>query len=256
MSNAFPKARTAAERALALDSTLAEPRATLGFVHLYYTWDWDAADREFKHAIARNPSYATAHEWYGLYLTSMGRFEESREHERAAQQLDPLSVAIAGSAGFMLHYAGENESAIRELQIALRADPAFPLGHFYLGRVYQQLGATDSALVQYAATGELRAWVPTIVAEGHLLGVLGRTSEAEARLARLDSLLRTKYVTAYGVALIHAAVRRPDSAFVWLEKAYQERTNWMVWLNRDPRWSSIRGDPRFAAITTRMGLPR
>jgi tetratricopeptide (TPR) repeat protein len=207
-------------------------------------------------AIALNPSYATAHEWYGLFLTAMGRFDEARTHELRAQTLDPLSVPIAGTRGFVLYYSGDSEGAKRELQIALREDPAFALGHFYLGRVYQQIDAPDSALAQYAATGQLRAWVPTVVAEGHLQASLGRTAEANAVLARLDSMSRTKYVTAYGPALIHAALRRPDSAFAWLDKAYQERTNWMVWLNRDPRWAPIRSDPRFAVLTSRMRLPQ
>jgi DNA-binding SARP family transcriptional activator/TolB-like protein/Tfp pilus assembly protein PilF len=254
--DAFPKARAAATGALALDSSLAEPHAALGFVHLYYDFDWPAAELEFRRAIAMNPSYSTAHEWYGLFLAAMGRFGEAEAEERRAQELEPLSIAIAGTTGFVLYYAGDVENARRELRIALRSDTTFPLGHFYLGRVYQQTGAADSALAQYRATGSLRGWVPTIVAEGHLLGTLGRASEATAVLARLDTLSRSQYVTAYGVALVHAALNRPDSAFAWLDRAYAERTNWMVWLNRDPRWAPIRSDPRFAALTTRMRLPK
>src|SRR5262249_32784648 len=164
----------------------------------------------------------------------MGRFGEAQAEEKRAQDLEPLSIAVAGTAGFVLYYAGDLAAARRELRIALRADSVFPLGHFYLGRVHQQAGDADSALAQYHATGTLRGWVPTIVAEGYLLGTLGRTGEATATLARLDSLSRSQYVTAYGIALVHAALQRPESAFAWLDRAYTERTNWMVWLNRDP----------------------
>jgi len=101
--DAFPKAEAAALKALELDSTLAEPHATLGFVKLYYTWDWRAADREFQLAIARNPSYATAHEWYGLYLAAMGRFDEAVVQEQSAQALDPLSVGVASTTGWVMH---------------------------------------------------------------------------------------------------------------------------------------------------------
>ena len=101
--DAFPKAAAAARKALELDSTLAEPHATLAFYNFYYPWDWKAAEREFKVALARNPSYATAHEWYGLYLTAMGRFDEALAEERRAQSLDPLSVAVAGTTAWVYH---------------------------------------------------------------------------------------------------------------------------------------------------------
>jgi DNA-binding SARP family transcriptional activator/TolB-like protein/Tfp pilus assembly protein PilF len=255
-TDAFPKARAAAERALALDSSLAEPRATLAFVAMYYDYDWAAAERGFRSAIAANPSYATAHEWFGLYLAAMGRFDEARHEEAKAQELDPLSIAVTGTAGFVDYYAGNTVEATRKLRGALRVDPAYPLGHFYLGRVYQQTGNMDSALAEYRATGPLRTWGPTVVAEGNVLGMAGRPAESLVALARMDSISKTHYVTAYGFALVHAALNHPDSAFAWLDRGYEERTNWMVWLNRDPRWTPIRKDPRFAAMTARLRLPK
>jgi len=253
--DAFPKARAGATRALQLDSTLAEPHATLAFVHMYYDWDWSKAEREFRHAIALNPSYATAHEWYGLFLAAMGRFHEARNEEKRAEELDPLSIAIAGTAGWVSYNAGDFETAKRALEIVLREDSTFALGHLYLGRTYQATGELDRAMGQYELTGPLHDWVPTIAAKAYVLGLLGRDAEARASLAQLDSMSRRTYVTAYGVALIHAALKQPDSAFVWLERGVAERTNWMVWLNRDPRWNPIRADPRFAAITHRIRLP-
>lgn len=254
-NDAFPKARAAAQRALELDSTLAEPHATLGFVKLYYDWDWAGAEREFHRALALNPSYATAHEWYGLYLAAMGRFDEAREHEHRAQMLDPLSTAVAGTSAWVLYYAGKNDDAERELRIALRGDSAFALGRFYLGRVHQARGRLDSALAEYRATGPLRDWVPTVAAVGHVYGSQGRRGDALATLRRLDSLSRRTYVTAYAVALVHASLGQSDSAFAWLDKGVAERTHWMVWLRRDPRWAPIRSDPRFEQLATRLKLP-
>jgi DNA-binding SARP family transcriptional activator/Tfp pilus assembly protein PilF len=253
--DAFPRARAAAERALALDSTLAEPHATLGFVHLYYDWDWPAADREFRRAILLDPRYATAHEWYGLYLAAMGRFDVARAEETRAQSLDPLSLPIAGTSAWVSYYSGDLSRAKHELQLALRADSTFALGHLYLGRVFQEQHQVDSAMAQYRASGPLRNWVPTVAGNGYLVASLGRRAEARAILAQLDSMSRVQYVTAYGVALVYVGLREPDSAFAWLERGYTERTNWMVWLNRDPRWTPIRADPRFASITRRMRLP-
>jgi tetratricopeptide (TPR) repeat protein len=255
-SDAFPKARAAALRALELDSTLAEPHATLGFVKLYYDWDWPGAEREFQRALALNPGNATAHEWYGLYLAAMGRFDEARQHEQRAQMLDPLSTAVAGTAAWVLYYSGKQDDAERELRIALRADSEFALGRFYLGRVHQAQGRLDSALAEYRATGPLRAWVPTVAAVGHVYGLQGRRREALATLARLDSSARTTYVTAYAVALVHASLGQRDSAFAWLDRGVAERTHWMVWLRRDPRWAPIRSDPRFEQLATSLKLPK
>jgi TolB-like protein/DNA-binding SARP family transcriptional activator/Tfp pilus assembly protein PilF len=253
--DAFPKARAAAMRALELDSTLAEPHATLAFVHMYYDWNWASADAEFRHAIALNPSYATAHEWYGLFLSAMGRFDEAREQEVRATELDPLSIAVAGTSAWVLYYSGDVESAKRQLQIALREDSTFALGHLYLGRVYQAMHNLDSAMSQYESTGPLRTWVPTIAGKGYVLAMLGRRAEARMTLARLDSISSTTYVSGYAVALIHVALQEPDSAFLWLDRGRAERTNWMVWLNRDPRWNPVRADRRFIALTRGIGLP-
>jgi adenylate cyclase len=253
--DAFPKARAAAERAISLDSTLAEPHATLGFLHLYYDWDWPAAEREFRRALAIDPSDATAHEWYGLYLAAMGRFSEARAEEARAQRLDPLSLPIAGTAAWVDFYAGNFPAAKRKLQSALRVDSLFPLGHFYLGRVFQETHEIDSAMAHYRATGPLRTWVPTVAGNGYLAGRLGHEPEARTVLARLDSMSGSQYVSAYAMALVHTGLHQPDSALTWLERGYAERTNWMVWMNRDFRWAPIRADPRFAAITRRMRLP-
>ena len=254
--DAFPKARAAARKALSLDSTLAEPHATLGYVAMYYNWDWPAAEREFRLAIARNPSYATAHEWYGLFLAAMGRFDEAQAEERQAQQLDPLSPGVAGTAGWVLHYSGKQREAEQVLRTALRTDSVFPLGHLYLGRVLQFQGQLDSALAQFEATGPLRNWVPTIAGNGYVYAQQGRRAEALAVLHYLDSLSATQYVTSYAVALVHTALGQRDSAFSWLDRAVDERTHWLVWLNRDLRWKPLRGDPRFAAVVHRVGLPQ
>jgi tetratricopeptide (TPR) repeat protein len=253
--DAFPKAKKAAERALELDSTIAEPHATLGYVAMYHTWDWPAAEREYRRAIAINPIYPTAHESYGLFLAAMGRYEEAQAEEQRALELDPLSLGIASTAGWVLHYSGRQADAERQLRIAVRTDSTFPVAHLYLGRVLQFNGQLDSALAHFAATGRLRAWVPTVAGEGYVYAQQGRRDQAQAILHRLDSLSRSQYVTAYAVALVHAALGQRDSAFVWLNKAVDERTHWLLWLNRDRRWDPIRSDERFRAIVRRVKLP-
>jgi DNA-binding SARP family transcriptional activator/TolB-like protein/Tfp pilus assembly protein PilF len=255
-SDAFPKAKAAAHRALDLDSTLAEPHASLGFVEMYYDWNWLAAEREFKRALALNPSYATGHEWFGLFLSAMGRYKEALEQEAQAQDLDPLSAAVVGTQGWVLHYAGRQDDAEQTLKIALRMSPAFSLGHLYLGRVHQAKGHLDSAMTEYAAVGPLRGWAPSIAGEGYVYGLLGKTSEARRTLAQMDSMSRAgQYVTAYAKAIVHVAMGEKDSAFVLLERGVRERTHWLVWLNRDRRWAPLQGDPRFATLVREVGLP-
>jgi DNA-binding SARP family transcriptional activator/TolB-like protein/Tfp pilus assembly protein PilF len=254
-SDAFLKAEASARNALAIDSTLAEPHATLGFVNLYYKWDWKTAEDEFKKSIALNPSYATAYEWYGLFLAAMGRFDDAIRNEERAKELDPLSAPIAGTAAWVKHYAGRHGDARQEIGVALRMDSTYALGHLYLGRIFQAQGHLDSALAQYAATGPLRSWVPTVSSEGYVHAQLRHRVEAEAALALMDSMSHTSYVTSYAVAIVHAALGRRDIAFNVLDQAKRERTHWLVWLNRDPRWAPLRGDTRFATLSRSMGLP-
>jgi Flp pilus assembly protein TadD len=121
--------------------------------------------------------------------------------------------------------------------------------------VLQVNGQLDSALAHYAAMGPLRAWVPSIAGEGYVYAQQGRRDRARQVLRQLDSLSRTQYVTAQAFALVHVALGQPDSAFAWLDKAVDERTHWLLWLNRERRWDPIRSDPRFRAITRRVGLP-
>jgi hypothetical protein len=122
--------------------------------------------------------------------------------------------------------------------------------------VHQYMGQFDSATAHYEATGALRTWIPTVAGEGTVAARIGRQAEARGVLHRLDSLrAQGEYVTPYAEALVHAALGEADSAFSRLDRGLQERTHWMVWLNRDARWQGIRGDPRFDKLVRAVGLP-
>jgi eukaryotic-like serine/threonine-protein kinase len=254
--NAFPKAKAAAMRALASDSSLAEPHASLGFYYLYYAWDWAKADQEFQTALALNPNYATAREWYSLYLAAVGRLDQAQAQVQRAAELDPLSVPIASTAGWIAHYSGKQEEAESRLRNALAMDSTSVIAHLYLGRVFQAQGKNEQALSEYQATGSLRNWVPTIAGMGYVDGALGRRADALRALHQLDSLTKTEYVTAYAVALVYTGLGDKNQAFAWLSRGVDERTHWLVWLNRDRRWDPLRSDPRFAALVRRVGLPQ
>jgi len=187
----------------------------------------------------------------------MGRFPEAEREARIAQQLDPLSVAVTATRGWILHYAGKDREALEVLRSGVRSDSGNSIAQLYLGRVYQAMGQYDSASAHYLATGPLRTWIPTVAGQGTVAALEGRRAAARSVVHSFDSLARVgRYVTPYAVALVFAALGERDSAFARLEQGYRERTHWLVWLNRDSRWATLRPDPRFADLVRRMGLPK
>ncbi len=253
---AFPQARTAALKAVELDPALAEPHASLAYIYMYFDWDWPKAETEFKKAIELNPNYATVHDWYMIYLMAMGRTTEAETQIHRAVELDPLSVPINADVGFQLCYARRYDEAVDSLKKTLQMNPKFPIAHLWLGRTYQQKAMYDEAMAEYRATDAgLPDWPVTLASIGYVQGLTGKRRDAEAMLRRMEQLSRTKYVTPYAVALIYASMGDKDNAIAWLEKAYDDRANWMVWMGRDPRWDPLRNDPRFRNLMHRVGLP-
>ena len=254
-TEAFSAAREAALKALELDPTLAEPHASLGYVHLYYDWDWIAAEREFREAIALNPNYSAAHHWYSVFLTALGRHDEAAVAIARARELDPLSPAISTDIGFHLYYSRRYDEAIRHLDAVVAAKPGLPLALLWRGRAVKISSGAD-ALGDYRRTEELmRDWPVTKAAIGHVLGTMGDHVAAESALRDLYDLSKRRYVTPYGIALVHAALGDDEAAFEWLNRSIEERTHWLVWLKLDPRWDSLRSDPRFEAVQRRVGFP-
>lgn len=249
----FPRARSAALHAIELDPTLAEAHAVLAYCRLYGDWDWATAEEGFRTAIALDPSSAAAHHGYSVLLAARGRDDEAAAQIERARALDPLSVAIQTDIGFELYYAGRYDDAVAQLRRVLRTSPAFPLAHLWLGRAEEERRRWDDAIDELArAERALPEWAVAIAALGHAQGAAGRTDEARAALRRLEALSSRRYVTPYGVALVHAALGEDDAAFRWLRRAYDERAHWLVWLWRDPRFSSLRRDPRFADLVARI----
>ena len=253
---AFPQARAAAVKALELDSTLAEPHASLAYVRFYHDWDWPGAEAEFRQAVALNPNYAAAHDWYSYFLTAVGRPEEALVEIRRAQEIDPLSLVISTDIGFQLYYQKRYDEAISQLRKTLQMNPKFPLAHLWLGRAYQQKQMYEEAIAEYRETdAALPDWVVTLAAIGNVEGVAGKRREARDILAKLNTLAQKKYVTPYGVALVYDGLGEKDQALSWLDKALDDRSHWLVWIRLDPRWDAIRDEPRFKRIVSRVAFP-
>jgi TolB-like protein/Flp pilus assembly protein TadD len=254
--DAFPKARAAAMRARELDASLAEPHATLGYIGLYFDWDFAGAEAAFKRAIALDADSATARHYYSILLTALLRPFEARDQIERARNLDPLSVLIASDMGFELYYDRQYEEAAAALKEAISTNPGAALPHFWLGRVYQALGRYDDAASEYRAAGSgVGAWPPALSGLGHMHAIAGQRAEAHDVLRRLGEMAKRGYVSPYAQALVYLGLGDRAQTYQWLELALEERANWMVWLLKDPRWDPLRGDPRFESIVQRVGFP-
>jgi len=261
---AWEKAKAAATRAVEIDDTLAAGHAALALVSYQWEWNWPGADEEFRRALALDPGSASTYEpnpastyhWYSHFLMTVGRREESFQTGRQAVSLDPLDLACNAHQGWYYLWTREYDRALDPLKKAIELDPAFPVPQWYLGLIYEQLGRNQEAIEQFAACVRTTAERPSMVALlGHAYAVAGKRSQAEAILTRLLALRSERYVPAYPVATIYAALGRSDDALTWLERAYDEHDSWMNYLGLDPRLDSLRPDPRFSALLQRMKLP-
>jgi serine/threonine protein kinase/tetratricopeptide (TPR) repeat protein len=256
--DAFPRARAAAERALALAPTLAEAHASLAYTLMYYAWEFAAAEREFRRALELNPNLSTAHQWYAYVLTALERpAAEAKREIAAARALDPLSVPVYIDQAYILHYYGRNDDALDAVRRALEMNAAYPPAFFWRGRIYTAMGRYDEAREALERLGPLRSWTPAMAALGYLYGKSGQPAEARAILAEFDALAASgRYASAYAVGAVHAGLGDREHALSSLAQAYRERSHWLVWLKRDPRWNEIRGDARFQQLVRDVGLPQ
>ena len=254
----MPKAKAAAMRALELDDTLAEAHATLARTLMIYDWEWAGAEKEFKRAIELNAGYPKAHQWYGGYLDGIGRRNEAITEAKRARELDPLSPIMNFEVGMAFYYNRDYDKAIEQLQETLALDADFPPAHGELPAAYELKGMYDKAVAGFQkgiAVSGTNEWYFSKSGLGHVYAVSGKTGEARAVLNELRQLSEREYVPADRIALIYAGLGEKDQAFAWLEKAYGERSFNMAWLKVEPRWDSLRDDPRFAGLLKRMNLP-
>jgi tetratricopeptide (TPR) repeat protein len=245
----FAQARAALERAGQLDSQAPEVLASEGYLNMYFDWDLDKAAHNLERAVAVDPNYATAYDWLGVLYTASKRFSAARSAFERARRLDPASLPIRTDLAFHLHYSGRNEDAREELQNILKVDPNFPLAHFWMGRVLSSESNCSGALSELeTASSSLRDWQPVIAAHGHIAGVCGQPWRAHEDLWRFDEIGRSRFVTSYGYALIYAGLKEKDQALIWLRKAVEERSHWLVWIRVDPRFDALRSDTRFQQL--------
>jgi eukaryotic-like serine/threonine-protein kinase len=254
--DAFPKGKVAAMMALRLDPDLGEAHTPLAAVLWLHEWQWHQAQAEFQRSLALNPSYPTANHWYAEYAMTMGRQVEGIELMKKGQELEPLYPIITVALGWALYMARRNDEAIEELRRTVELDPNFPITYWILGLVLRKMGRLELAIAEGEKGVTLSGGSPLLrAALAQTLGTARRREEAILILDDLTKLAKQKYVPSYFFAGIHIGLGEDDRAIEYLEKSYDERSHWLVYLHIDPSMDGLRSDPRFQDLLRRVGLP-
>jgi len=253
--DAMPKAKEAAMKARDLDDTLPEAHTSLAMIKLHYDWDWSEAEREFNRAIRLDPNHVNAHHWYSHYLLPLGRIEESLAESRRALQLDPLNMIINVHLGWHYLYSGDYDQAIKQLNKTIEMDKNYGLAHRFLGLAYERKGMYAEAITELQTAISLVGGTAETKAElAYALAVSGKRDEAQKILDQLRRQSKQHYVSPYLIALIHAGLGNKEQAFEWLEKAYDDRSDLLVYLKVEPKLAGLHSDPRFQDLLRRLRL--
>ena len=256
--DAYPRAKAAADRAIALDASLAEPYATIGYLKTLYERDWPGADAAFRRATDLHPDYATAHHWYAFYLANTGRLPEAIKELQRALEIDPLSLIIRGALAEALSEAGRHDEALTEVRKILEMDASFARGHLTLAAVYEQKGMFREAIAEIRKAQELG--LPSEEAISRL-GVLharaGDRAEAEKAIRELEREANLEQVAppAGALAMIYLALGDREQSLAWLQKGRELRDEDLLDLVWSRNCVPLRSDARFQALVKSMNFP-
>lgn len=253
--DSYPKAEAASRKALSINESLAEAHTSLAFVTYRYHLKWAEAEEHFKKAIALNPNYATAHQWYASYLAAIGRLTEAVVEAKTAHELEPFSLTIYSDYIRSLYYAGRLEEAHKEALKLREMDANFARAHYELGLILEEEGKLEEAIAEFRlGLKYVPDNVAALTALGHALARAGKRAEAEKVIAKLQELSKQQYVSPYQTAVIYAGLDERTLALDWLEKSRQERFNWLPFIKVDPVFKNLRSEERFVELSKSLGL--
>ncbi len=260
-----PEGKKAAERAVALDSSLAEAHTSLAYAKQNFDWDFAGAEQEFRHALELNANYAIAHQWYATFLSDMGRHQEAIAEIERAIQLDPLSVNVNTAAAVVFYFTRQFDRAAKQAKNALELDPNFYSAHSWLAAVYQTTDAYEAAfdedekVASLMGNDEMRSQIAALRRAYSAGGPKGMYRERVKQLQKSGASQFLPIVagpTRWGLAIAYAHLGENDRAFEQLEQCYRVREFAMLTLKNNPDLDPLRSDPRFADLLHRIGLPQ
>jgi len=255
-TSVMPRARAAAERALAIHPALGEAYATLGSVRALFDWDWAGAEDAFQRAKALSPRYPTAWQWSALnLLLPTGRLDEARRAIDRARTLDPLSMVVATSVGAVYHLSGDFAGAVRALRRAMEIDAGFVMTHYFLGGALRDSGDLAGSETALRTAIEKSGGTPEMLASlAQTLARAGWREEARVLLRDLTAVAAKRHVSPCLAAQVHAALDEPDLAVEALERAAAAHDPEIVFIGVRPAYAPLRSDPRFVALREKIGV--
>ena len=251
----LPKARQAVLKALELDNASAEAHECLAHIHSI-EWQFAEAEKEYQRVLEIDPSNSGTHQGYGTFLTQQGRWNEALFELKKAEELDPLWFMNSVYVGNVYYFQGQYDQAIPQYKRVLDMDPDFWPAHGYLAFTYEEKGMYPETFAELQKVLKIFPHTNSVAALGELYARWGRTREARNTIRQLQKQSEKEYVSDYWVATIYAALGEKDRAFQLLENAYNERSEWILFLKVDPRFANLRTDSRFADLIRRVGLPQ
>ena len=257
-SETFPKAKAAALKALDLDDTLPQAHATLALAHEKFDWDFSAAEKEFRRAIELDPSYPTAHHWYSLFLSEIGRHEEAIAQAQRASEMDPLSPIISNLLAAVSYNARQYDRAIGAARKTIELDKNLSVSWVSLGLSLEQKKMYPESIAALEEAVRLsQRWIQAVAALAHAYAVADRRVEAMPLIEELKRRSEGGQDALVNIALVYAGLGQNDEAMAWLDKAYRGRSPWLAQLSLkvDPRWDALRSDARFQDLLRRIGFP-
>ena len=255
-TDASSRAKAAATRALEIDDTLAEGHASLADIRRFYDWDWPGAEREYRRAIELNPNYVTAHQWYGEFLSAMGRHDEAVREMKRAEELDPVSVVVKNASGWILLFARQYDEAIAACQKVIEMDPDYGEVYSQLRRAYEQKGMYSEA---FAADEKFRMFKTKVDRRSNQLSNPATISSAKSYWQKMLELARQDVkdnveASRFRMVEIYAQLGEKDRAIEWLTKLCADHHFWMPFLKVHAHLDPLRSDPRFNDLLRRIGL--
>lgn len=254
---AFPKAKTAAERAIAIDPTLSEAHTAMGNTLTSFDWNWTAAEDSFRRALALDPNSATTHYRYATeYLVSVGRTKEAVSEVERALEIEPLDSNMVANLSRVYLYDGQRERAIEQARRAYEADPNFVIARLIYGLTLNATGGYAEAIS--LSEKELKIDPNSqhmLLVAGYAYGRTGRRADAQAIIERFNELTKTQYIVPSFVAAVYGSMGEKDKAFAELQKSIEVRDSWFKWGKIEPMLDPLRDDPRYKDLLKRMNLP-